>query len=35
LQETTLRVVAPCQTKKTIDFICHVMGEDWYNILLW
>jgi hypothetical protein len=24
---------APCQTKKSIDFICYVMGEDWYNAL--
>ena len=21
----------PCQPKKSIDFICHVMGEDWYH----
>jgi hypothetical protein len=30
LQETTLRLLAPCQPKKSIDFICHVMDEDWY-----
>jgi hypothetical protein len=30
LQETTLRLLAPCQPKKSIDFICHVMSEDWY-----
>ena len=21
----------PCQPKKSIYFICHVMGEDWYH----
>ncbi|MEC4723368.1 hypothetical protein RY831_29910 [Noviherbaspirillum sp. CPCC 100848] len=25
---------APCQTKKSIDLICHVITWDWYNVLL-
>jgi hypothetical protein len=30
---TTELQLHPCQPKKSIDFICHVMGEDWYKTI--